>query len=74
MVHKQEKSKGFLEDAVGLANKSFAPISYYSRGMKQRLGLAEFFINEPKIVFLDEPTLGLDPERAAGYSEDIVRS
>ena len=50
-----------LLDRVGLAAKAFAPIAYYSRGMKQRLALARAMINDPKILFLDEPTLGMDP-------------
>ncbi len=51
-----------LLEKVGLRDKSFVPIGYYSRGMKQRLRLARTLINSPKIIFLDEPTLGLDPK------------
>ncbi len=46
---------------VGLDDKKNVPIGQFSRGMKQRLGIAKSLINKPKIIFLDEPTLGLDP-------------
>jgi len=47
---------------VGLENAGEKLISAYSRGMRQRLGIAEVLVKSPKIAFLDEPTLGLDPD------------
>jgi ABC-2 type transport system ATP-binding protein len=50
-----------LLEKVGLTSRKNSKIATYSRGMKQRIGLARALINNPKILFLDEPTLGLDP-------------
>ncbi|MUK88765.1 ATP-binding cassette domain-containing protein [Ornithinibacillus sp. L9] len=51
-----------LLEQVGLENAMDKKVGKYSRGMKQRLGLADVLIKEPEIIILDEPTLGIDPK------------
>jgi ABC-2 type transport system ATP-binding protein len=56
----REVAARLLKD-VGLADRAKSRISTYSRGMRQRLGVARAMVNSPSVIFLDEPTLGLDP-------------
>lgn len=50
-----------LLDLVGLGENSDVKLSDFSKGMLQRIGLAQAMLNEPELIFLDEPTSGLDP-------------
>jgi ABC-2 type transport system ATP-binding protein len=60
-------------ETVGLHRDADKKINAYSRGMRQRLGLAEILVKDPKVAFLDEPTLGLDPEATNRIMELIQR-
>lgn len=59
-------------DLVGLMDKADALVETYSKGMIQRLQIARGLINNPEILFMDEPTVGLDPV-GARMLRDIIR-
>lgn len=56
---------------VGLEGRENDKVEKYSRGMKQRLHIAKALVNDPELVFLDEPTIGLDPAGARDIREMI---
>ncbi|MBS3680567.1 ABC transporter ATP-binding protein [Ornithinibacillus massiliensis] len=57
-----EKRARSLLEQLGLGGAMHKKTGKYSRGMKQRLGLADVLIKNPEVIILDEPTLGIDPE------------
>jgi Cu-processing system ATP-binding protein len=62
-----------LLDSVGLGAASRRRVGTYSMGMRQRLGLAQALIGRPRVLLLDEPTTGLDPELRQTFYDIIAR-
>jgi fluoroquinolone transport system ATP-binding protein len=71
-AHETRPAAALLE-AVGLRDDGDKPVGHYSRGMKCRLGIARSLLCNPELLFLDEPTGGLDPGNAHRVKE-IIRA
>jgi ABC-2 type transport system ATP-binding protein len=70
------RRRGPLLEKVGLADRAKDPVRTYSKGMLQRLGLAQAMLHDPELFILDEPTDGLDPlarSQVRGYLLDLKR-
>jgi ABC-2 type transport system ATP-binding protein len=68
-----EKRVAFLLESFGLADAADRIVKTYSGGMQRRLDVALGLVHEPQVLFLDEPTTGLDPEVRADMWKEIRR-
>jgi ABC-2 type transport system ATP-binding protein len=69
---RRERAEKLIE-TVGLKNDKKRILKEYSKGMRQRIGLAQALINDPELVILDEPTSGLDPQGTRWMKDLIIK-
>lgn len=69
----RKKKVDALLDMVGLSRDGDKTLRNYSKGMLQRIGVAQALINDPELLFLDEPTSGLDPMARIEIRDLIIR-
>jgi ABC-2 type transport system ATP-binding protein len=67
----REVGMSLLED-VGLGKRARSLVGTFSHGMRQRIGIARALVNDPVVVFLDEPTLGLDPDVSVRVRQHVA--
>jgi ABC-2 type transport system ATP-binding protein len=70
-AQRQARIEEMLTD-IGLWERRFDLVGKWSRGMKQKLAVARAMFHRPELIFLDEPTAGLDPVAAAGLRQDLA--
>jgi len=69
---RREKRIEELLKMLDLWDRREEPIATYSKGMKQKIAIARAFVHDPQVVFLDEPTAGLDPQASLTVREFLV--